>query len=357
MSELIYQKEDLPDRFGAMTVKELRQGLRRGMFMIPFIVIQVLAVLAMLAEFNMGDVERFSDMTGVLNPALFFQSGPFWLVAGLICIIIMPLGGLALMGQELEEGNHELLLMTPLTRWRVVRGKFLAMWGLCLVTFFSLLPYMIVRYFIGGIDAWRNIVMAMTVVTASGIICAGSIGASSFKTNIGKITMMALFLGSMMLSWLAPMFASHAQTDGCGVIYHLNAFAYFACYVVFGLALARSRIRLVVHHYEVKPSWMVIGLLIFTPLVVSMATAMTLGYGGFVGLIGMSLVAWFADVTPKAPSWMLAPQVNVPGQMHTQKTGTVTLTPSVPQVSDQPIDKPIEPKTMVFPENEDDIPS
>ena len=40
---------------------------------------------------------------------------------------------------------------------------------------------------------------------------------------------------------------------------------YFVCYTVFGLALARSRIRLVVHHYEVKPSWMVIGLLIFTP--------------------------------------------------------------------------------------------
>ena len=344
VSELIYQKEDLPDRFGSMTVKELRQGLRRGMFMIPFILIQVLAVLSMLAEFNMGDVERFSDMTGVLNPALFFQSGPFWLVAGLICIIIMPLGGLALMGQELEEGNHELLLMTPLTRWRVVRGKFLAMWGLCLVTFFSLLPYMIVRYFIGGIDAWRNIVMAMTVVIASGIICAGSIGASSFKTNIGKIAMIVLFMGSMMLSWLAPMLGSHAQTDGCGVIYHLNAFAFFACYAVFGLALARSRIRLVVHHYEVKPSWMVIGLLIFTPLVVSMATAMTLGYGGFVGLIGMALVAWFADVTPKAPSWMAAPQVNVPGQMQD---------PSAVQVSDEPIVA----KTMVFPENEDNTPS
>lgn len=296
-----------------MTVKELRQGMRRGMFIIPFIVIQVLAVLAMLAEFNMGDVEAAAKMTGVLAPVLFFESGPFWMVAGLICILIMPLGGLALMGQELDEGNHELLLMTPLTRWRVVRGKFLALWGLCLVTFFSLLPYLIVRYFIGGIDAWRNLVMVLTVVTGSGIISAGAIGASSFRSNLGKISMMIMFLGSMMLSWLAPMLASYGQTDGCGVVYHVNAFSYFACYTVFGLALARSRIRLVVHHYEVKPSWMVIGLLTFTPLVVSMATAMTIGYGGFVGLIGMTLVAWFVDVTPKAPKWMAVPEVNVPG--------------------------------------------
>lgn len=314
VSEWIYQGEDLPDRFGAMTVKELRQGLRRGMFMIPFIVIQAMAVLAMAAEFSMGDVEEYSDMTGMLNPGLFFTSGPFWMVAGLICIIVMPLGGLALMGQELEEGNHELLLMTPLTRWRVVRGKFLAMWGLCLVTFFSLLPYMIVRYFIGGIDAWRNIVMAFSVVMASGILCAGAIGASSFRTNLGRICMMVLFFGSMVLSWLAPMLGSFAQTETCGVVWHMNAVAYFACYTVFGLALARSRIRLVVHQHEVQPSWMVIGLLIFTPLVASMAAAMTLGYGGFVGLVGMALVAWFADSTPKAPKWMPAPQVNVPGQ-------------------------------------------
>ncbi|MBK1830516.1 ABC transporter permease subunit [Verrucomicrobiaceae bacterium R5-34] len=314
MSELLQRKDDLSDRFGAMTVKELRQGLRRGMFMVPFIVIQLLAVLAMLAEFNMGDVEGFSNRTGVFNPALFFDSGPFWMVAGLICILIMPLGGLALMGQELEEGNHELLLMTPLTRWRVVRGKFLAMWGLCLVTFVSLLPYMIVRYFIGGIDAWRNIVMSLTVICASAVVCSGAIGASSFRTILGRIVVMLMFLFSLGLSGVAPLMWSSSQTDGCGILYHLNALAFGLCYVIFGLSLARSRIRLVVHNYEVKPSWMVIGLLIFTPLVVSMATAMTIGYGGFVGLLGMAAVAWYADVTPTAPKWVAAPVPNIPPQ-------------------------------------------
>ncbi|BDS05508.1 hypothetical protein NT6N_05480 [Oceaniferula spumae] len=312
VSESILLKDDLPERFGAMTVKELRQGLRRGMFMVPFIVIQLLAVLAMLAEFNMGDVEGYSKMTGVFNPALFFNSGPFWMVAGIICIIVMPLGGLALMGQELEEGNHELLLMTPLTRWRVVRGKFLAMWGLCLVTFVSLLPYMIVRYFIGGIDAWRNIVMSLTVIFASAVICAGAIGASSFKTILGRIIVMLMFLFSLGIAGVAPLMWSASKYNSCGVLYHINALAYGLCYTLFGLALARSRIRLVVHNYEVKPSWMVIGLLIFTPLVVAMATAMTVGYGGFVGLIGMTLVAWFADVTPTAAKWVQPPQPNIP---------------------------------------------
>ena len=312
VSGIIQAKNDLPERFGAMTVKELRQGLRRGMFVVPFMIIQLLSVLAMLAEFNMGDVEGFSKYTGVFNPELFFDSGPFWIVAGLICIMVMPLGGLALMGQELEEGNHELLLMTPLTRWRVVRGKFLAMWGLCLVTFVSLLPYLIVRYFIGGIDAWRNIIMCFSVISFSAVICAGAIGASSFKTMIGKIGVLLLFILSLILSGLAPLMWSAYQSKGCGVLYHVNALSLGLCYVLYGLALARSRIRLVVHNFEVKPSWMVIGLLIFTPLVVSMATAMTLGYGGFVGLLGMAAVAWFADVSPKAGKWVKPPEPNMP---------------------------------------------
>lgn len=305
-----------------MTVKELRQGLRRGMFIVPFILIQVLAVLAMMLEFSMGDVEEYSDYTGVMNPALFVSSGPFWGVATLICIFVMPLGGLALMGQELEEGNHELLLMTPLTRWRVARGKFLAMWGLCLVTFVSLLPYLIVRYFIGGIDTWRNIIMILTVVLMSGMFCAASIGASSFKSLAARMAVMGLFIGSMLLAGLPALMASALRTEACGVLYHINALSLFVCYCMFGLALARSRIRLLIHQYEVRPSWMVIGLLVFTPLVSGMATAMTVGYAGFIGLLGMALVAWFADTTPKAPKWMPAPQTNFgPGTLPSVVSG------------------------------------
>ena len=301
-----------------MTVKELRQGLRRGMFIYPFLGIHVLAVVAMAAEFKMKEVEKFTDYAGVLNLMLFLPgdmfSGAFWAVTGAVCLFLMPLGGLALMGQELEEGNHELLLMTPLSRWKVVRGKFLALWGLCLLTFSSLLPYLIVRYLIGGIDVWRNIVMALTVVTFSGMMAAGAIGASSFTSIAARIGTLILFLGSMLISLACVCFAAGGATKGAGIIFHLNAFSAAFCYIVFGLALARSRIRLVVHHYEVKPSWMIMGLLLFTPFVVLMATFMTFFHAGGVGLIGMGLVGWFADVSPKAPKWVQAPIANIPGQ-------------------------------------------
>ena len=115
----------------------------------------------------------------------------------------------------------------------------------------------------------------------------------------------------MLVSGSIALLGSAFRSDGCGLIYHVNAVSFFATYTLFGLVLARSRIRLVIRYYEVKPSWMVTGVLVFTPLVVGMSTAVTLGYGGFVGLLGMGLVAWFIDVTPKAPKWMGTPQANL----------------------------------------------
>jgi ABC-type transport system involved in multi-copper enzyme maturation permease subunit len=309
------RNDDLPDRFGAMLVKELRQNMRRGSFVYPFLGIQVLAVLALLVEFQNSSGPSFEKYSGMLNLGMLEDAGPFWWVVMIVCAFVMPLGGLILMGQELEEGNHELLLLTKLSRWKVVRGKFLTLWGLCVLTFISLLPYVIVRYNVGAIEVLDELALSLTVVALSAMMCAGAIGASSFRGLMARIAVMLLFAGSLAVGCGIPLAASAGVTDGCGVFYHLNAVAAAVCYTLLGLSLARSRLRLVVHAYEVKPSYMVVGLLVFTPFVVGMATAMTAGFAGFVGLIGMSLVSIYADATPKAPAWVKPPSPNVPPPM------------------------------------------
>lgn len=309
-------KNDLPDRFfGAMLVKELRQNMRRGSFVYPFLGIHVFAIIALLMEFQDGSGYSFEKYAGMLNVSLLWESGPFWIVVTVICAIIMPLGGLVLMGQELDEGNHELLLLTKLNRWKVVRGKFITLWGLSVLTFVSLLPYVIVRYNVGAIEVIREVACSLSIVAVSAMMCAGAIGASSFRGLLARIGVIVLFMGSMAAGCGIPLAAAGAVTKEAGIFYHLNAFAGTVCYTALGLALARSRLRLVIHAYEVKPSFMVVGLLIFTPFVVGMATAMTVGHAGFVGLIGMTLVAIYADATPKAPAWVKPPAPNVPPPM------------------------------------------
>jgi len=303
---------DLPERFDPMTVKELRQNLRRGSFVYPFLGIQLLAVLAVAAEFQIGRGGEYSEYAGMLHLGMLVKSGWFWSVVSIICMVIMPLGGLILMGQELEEGNHELLLLTKLNRWKVVLGKFYTVWGLCALTFVSLLPYVVVRYLLGSIEWWREASCSLTVLGGSAILTAGAIGASSFRGLGARIGIMVLFIASCAGACVAPLAASASVTKGCGIWYHINAVSAVICYTLLGLSMARSRLRLVVHAYEVKPSWMIVGLLVFTPFVVCMATAFTVGFAGFVGLLGMAFVAVYADVTPKAPKWMTAPPPNVP---------------------------------------------
>ncbi len=295
-----------------MTAKELRQSMRRGSFVIPFLLIQILAVAATVIEFQKGETEAAYSGVGMLNVALIFDSGPFWAVVGIVCLVVMPMGGIILMGQELEEGNHELLLLTKLDRWKMVLGKFISLWGLCVLTFVSLLPYVVVRYVLGGVEWWYELACALTVLGGSAILCAGVIAASAYKTIGGRILILIIYLISAGISCVIPLAASAVVTKGCGLMYHFNALSAVICYTIFGLALARSRLRLVVLAYEAKPSAVMIAMLVCAPFAIGTATAVTAGFAGGVGMLALALVAVRADLSPKAPAWVAPPVANIP---------------------------------------------
>ncbi len=305
-----FWKNDLPEKFHPMAAKELRQSLRRGSFVYPFLGIQVLALCAVIAEFQIGANFPNSESAGMLNLAMFPTAGPFWAVVMVICMLLMPLSGIMLMGQELEEGNHELLLLTKLDRWKIVLGKFITLWGLCALTFISLLPYVVVRYLLGGVEWWHELACGLTVLGGAAMLSAGAIGASAFKTLAARFGVLILFILSMLFGAGGALLGAGMSSGGCGVIYHFTAFSAVVCYVAVGIALARSRLRLAVMAYEVQPYGMMIGLMIFSPFAIGMVVAFTLGWGGALGLLGMALVAVRLDITPKAPLSLKPPEAN-----------------------------------------------
>ncbi len=309
-----------------MTVKELRQSLRRGSFVTPFLAVHALALAAIVIEFKQGSESGASEYTGLLNLWMLASSGPFWAIVGAICVILMPLGGLFLMGQELEEGNHELLQLTTLNRWKIVFGKFAALWGLSVVTFASILPYMVVRYLVGGVEWWHEAVCAATILGASAMVGAGAIGASAFKNMGARMAVFLLFLFSMAGGCIPPLAGGAAIGNGCGILYHVTAVVAIACYVMMGLSLARSRLRLAVMAYEVKPGGMMLGILVFSPFLIGLITAFTCGVGGIGGLAIVTLLAWKADTTPKITG--VSGKPNLPGT-------------SVPIPKTRPPDEPV----------------
>lgn len=302
----------MPEGFDPMTAKELRQSLRRGSFVYPFLGIQVLAICAMVVEFQLGYDAPSSEYTGMLNFWMFGNAGPFWAVVAGICLLLMPLSGVVLMGQELEEGNHELLLLTKLDRWKIVLGKFFTLWGLCALTFVSLLPYVVVRYLVGGIEWWHEAACAATVLGGSAMISAGAIGASAFQGIGARVGVLMLFIFSMFIGSGSALLGAGMVSGGCGVVYHLTAVTAVICFVTMGMALARSRLRLAIMAYEVKPSGMILGLLVFSPFVIAAVSVFTVGWGGGSGLLGMALVALKLDLTPKALGTLKAPPANIP---------------------------------------------
>lgn len=293
-----FWKNDLPEGIDPMTAKELRQSLRRGSFVLPFLGVHLLALVAVITEFQSGNMAAgTSEFVGTLNPWLILKSGPFWWIIGTVCMLIMPLGGLALMEQELEDGNYELLLLTQLNPWKVVSGKFTALWGMSAITFVSVLPYMLLRYFGGGIEWWDEVSCGATVLAYSAMTGAGAIGCSSIRGIGMRVVVMMLFFVSMTFGCFIPVCAIAIVSDGCGPYYQLTALAGAVCYTMIGFAMARSGLRLNVMPYEVKPSSKMIGMLILAPFAIGMITLLTCGYGGIAGLLGVAFVASRLTVT------------------------------------------------------------
>ena len=69
-------------------------------------------------------------------------------------------------------------------------------------------------------------------------------------------------------------------------------------YAVYGLQLGRSRLRLFENPLDPPASGLVIALMIFTPIVVGVASAATLGYGAWVAAGGLLALALSIDRGP-----------------------------------------------------------
>jgi ABC-type transport system involved in multi-copper enzyme maturation permease subunit len=163
--------DDFPGWLPPMLVKELRQGLRTRGFVITLVVFQVALVLLFIWALNAGAAgDRFAMRGG---------SGIFWTVLCCLLLGIMPPRGMASLREELEARTIDLLLLTRLTPWRIVAGKWVSLMAQAALLTVSMLPYAVVRYFFGAVDIVSDLVLIAVlygccgVLTAAGLCLAG----------------------------------------------------------------------------------------------------------------------------------------------------------------------------------------
>lgn len=150
-----------------MLVKELRQGLRTNLFVIAFLLLQAFMILCLVAS--------------LANPGSRQIDVLFWFFIVSVMLIVQPLRGFNALSSEHQLNTLDLIQLTRLDSWRITLGKWTALnaQGLLFVT--GVLPYLVIRYFLGSVDFVGDLMILGSIALGSALSTAAMIGCSVFR--------------------------------------------------------------------------------------------------------------------------------------------------------------------------------
>jgi ABC-type transport system involved in multi-copper enzyme maturation permease subunit len=200
------------DRLSPILVKELRQGIRSQLFTGSFLLIQGLLFLFGLS-FVLNDSLRQEPAAG---------GAFFWMVIVLPLLVLVPASASQAIEKEVSGKTLELLLLTRLSSYRIVMGKWLATLVQTCLVLTSALPYVILRYFLGGVDLVSDLVTIGMLLVASALLAAISMG--FWALNLSKwakwgVVLLVLWTSPMMVLALVGPHTGMGPLPGIGIVW------------------------------------------------------------------------------------------------------------------------------------------
>lgn len=183
--------EDFPDRLSPMLVKELRQGLRTRAFIGVFLTLQIVLGIILLG----AGTAASSDQAGSTISNIIFI---FFSIA---VIIIQPMRGMSALSSEIKGNTIDMMVLTRLSAWRIVAGKWSAIVSQSALILVTIIPYLILRYFFGGMNLLGEVVMLMLIFISSATLTAITVGLSASPSVILRsiLPMVGIPIGSYIL--------------------------------------------------------------------------------------------------------------------------------------------------------------
>ena len=182
---------DFPDKLSPMLVKELRQGMRAKSFTLLFLVFQgLLAFILLTAGIAVSSNYAGSFVSGVI----------FTLFAG-AALFIQPLRGVSALSSEISGNTIEMMVLTRLSAWRIVFGKWIAIVSQTALILITIIPYLILRYFFGGMILAGEMVFLGLIFLTSMTLTAIMVG---FSGNSTKLVRSLPILGFIFLMSSVP---------------------------------------------------------------------------------------------------------------------------------------------------------
>ena len=206
------RKTGIPWYLNPVMVKEFRTR-RFGRFHWLLRLVAVCAVTSLLLT--------FAATTGTMDWGVKTIGGLMVLLQVILVVLITPSLAAGLVSGERESGGWEILRMTPLSGFKIVRGKLLSVaWTLLLVLFATLPGYLVMIYIEPVMWLQIYLVCACLLLTALfTLLLSAAVGSLFARTATATATayviLMFLFLGPLLI-WLgrdAPFGHSTVKTS------------------------------------------------------------------------------------------------------------------------------------------------
>jgi ABC-type transport system involved in multi-copper enzyme maturation permease subunit len=195
MSSPVTFLTDFSDRISPMLVKELRQGMRAKTFIAVFLSLQIFLAVML---FSAGAASTSDHVGSVISGIIF----TFFAVA---VVVVQPLRGTSALSSEVKGNTIDMMVLTRLSAWRIVFGKWVAIVGQSALLFSTIIPYLILRYFFGGMNLFGEMTCMILLFLTSMALTAVTVGLSGCASVIVR-SLIPVF-GLPVLLWiLAVMF-------------------------------------------------------------------------------------------------------------------------------------------------------
>jgi hypothetical protein len=233
----VWRGDDFPSWLPPMLVRELRQGVQSGVFAWTFIGIQ--AAMFALMTWAVG---TFGGGPGGI-PAREF-SAFFWLAIAAAIVVVVPLRGLTAVSSERQGNNLDLVRLSRLSATRIILGKWLAIACQGVLVATALLPYLVLRYFLGGVDVVNDLEAFGWMAVAALAVTAAALALSTqplwMRIGICAFVVMAGFVPAVEL--LEEVSRSRRGLGGVSVATRVGIIAGIALYTAAFLEYAAARI-------------------------------------------------------------------------------------------------------------------
>lgn len=168
---------DFSDRLSPMVVKEMRQGLRTRFFtgaLMIFHLVLGLLMAGFLFDLNHNDAHEM-----------------FWGIIAATLLGVLPLRAFNTLHTESKDGTLDMLVLTGISSFRIVWGKWVSLYSQTLLIACSLLPYLIARYQIGGVELVREALALVVLVLGSALVTAALVAISTQRLLLVRLSMTA----------------------------------------------------------------------------------------------------------------------------------------------------------------------